>query len=262
MQNFKYIQKAIIIFERFMADLGEYDCWMESQRKVIGCTLEEVNSLELMLPAPYSLPTAYKEYLLYGGRNMGNLFHLADFSYNVAKILIDYGYKGYLEVLQCWNPNTQLPPDIFIFCEHESSYYFEYFLLGEGEDPPVYSWYEGDQGGLEVAQKDHDSFSDYLINLIRIKATYRMATKTRTKLEANKPPRGQQFWLPTRTDNLEGITLRNLIEYLGFYNFQKLEEAAALAGLDPYSYLEELSGWKCRKVSEDNTEVRFFPPEA
>ncbi|MGF1485814.1 MAG: hypothetical protein ACFBSE_01735 [Prochloraceae cyanobacterium] len=29
----------------------------------------------------------------------------------------------------------------------------EYFKLTEGEDPPVYSWYEGDRGGFEVAKK-------------------------------------------------------------------------------------------------------------
>ena len=40
------------------------------------------------------------------------------------------------------------------------------------------------------------------------------------------------------------------------------KKALSLTGLDRDSYLEELSGWKCRKVSENNSEVRFFPPEA
>ena len=45
------------------------------------------------------------------------------------------------------------------------------------------------------------------------------------------------------------------------FDLSVLKEIAAILKLDPDSYLEELSGWKCRKVSEDDTEVRFFPPE-
>ena len=49
------------------------------------------------------------------------------------------------------------------------------------------------------------------------------------------------------------------MDLLGYSRLKELEEALSLIGLDRDSYLEELSGWKCRKITEDDNEIRFFP---
>ena len=249
MENFKYLTEVIILFEKYLKEFGG---------QVVPCTHEEVNILESMLPQPYRLPAAYKEFLLYGGKEMADLFNLADISYQIAKFWLEHREEIF-DIIYGEDSDAQLPPDMFVIEEHLGGS-VGYFRLTEGEDPPVYYWYEGDQGGLEVAQKDHDSFSDYLINLIRIKGTYNMGRKINKSLKAKTPPRGQQFWLPTCNEFREGVPPETLSKYLGIVP-QEVQEITALVGLDLDSYLEELSGWKCRKVAEDDNEVRFFPPE-
>ena len=124
----------------------------------------------------------------------------------------------------------------------------------------MYLW-EKNKGGLEGSEKRHNSFSDYVREKISIATAFQNYWLIDTAIGAEKPPRGEQFWVPKPTLLTTGITRDDLMECLGFVPPQQLEKAAALTGLDRDSYLEELSGWKCRKVREDDTKVRFFPPE-
>lgn len=247
MVQLKFLEEINVIIEKFLSEFGG---------EVIPCTQEEVDALELMLPNSYCLPAAYKEFLLYCGKKMGKLFEGGfSFSYKMAKFQLEHENRDILKMVRVWNRESQLPPDIFVLTQHLTSY-FDYFKLTEGENPPVYSWCDEDEGGLEVAQKEYDSFSDYLRDQIRI-TTIELKKGVISKLEAKNPPRSQQFWVPTRQEISQGIALLNLIRYFGFYSVNRLEQAAALCGLDPNSYLEELSGWQARQV---DGETRFFPP--
>ena len=253
MTQFKYLKEIVTILEKF--PLGKFE------KEAIPCTLEEVEALESILPHPYKLPTAYKEFLLYGGRKIGNLTELNCLSYEIAKIFLENKYRSIMCMLEADDKNARLPSDIFVISEH-GGYNFTYFLLTEGENPPIYWWEEG-EGGLEFSQKDV-YFSEYLKKLIRVESIY-LCRQSRKEIEHGNPPRGQQFWVHESKELLEGITLENLLTCLGFGVMVEIEvfkKALSLTGLDRDSYLEELSGWKCRKVSENNSEVRFFPPEA
>ena len=255
MTQFKYLRQVIVIFEKFLDEFGG---------EVIGCNHQEVNILESMLPQPYRLPAAYKEFLLYGGKEMAGIFRDGepDFSYKRALDYVEAG-RGLghaTNLVKKFDPDAELPPDIFVLTTHLGAY-FEYFRLTEGDNPPVYAWNDEDEGGTEVIEKIHDCFSDYLRDQIRIKAIHLIPYITDEKLAAKKPPRGQQFWLPTRTEEIKGITYRNLMRYFGFRLFDYLEKASDMCGLDSCSYLEELSGWKCPRVEENEKQTRFFPPE-
>jgi hypothetical protein len=238
MEPLKYINEAVVIFKQFQ---DQFD------GEVIPCTQEQVDELESLLPSFYCLPAAYKEFLLYGGRKMGQLFE-GGFSRDILKII------------QVWNKESQLPPDIFVLTQHLTSY-FDYFKLTEGENPPVYTWNEEDEGGLEVIKKEYDSFSDYLKEQIRVCAIELMPKFIEEKLQAKTPPRGKQFWIPTNQEQVKGIELPELMRYLGLYTLKELDEAASLCGLDPNQYLEELSGWKCYSHSQMRIHTRFFPPK-
>ena len=65
MKKFKYIQQEISLLEELS---NKYD------KQVAPCTIEEVNRVELMLPFPYHLPIAYREFLLGCGKNMAEVF--------------------------------------------------------------------------------------------------------------------------------------------------------------------------------------------
>ena len=76
MIQFEYLNKTIHILEQFIAKYGG---------EVVSCTPEEVEKLESMLPSPYSLPEAYKEFMLYGGKKIGAFYEEGGASHFLTK---------------------------------------------------------------------------------------------------------------------------------------------------------------------------------
>jgi len=147
MNRFKYLEEVIIIFEKFLKEFGG---------EVVPCTNKEIDILESMLPHPYHLPAAYKEFLLYSGKNIVGHSFTGDIFYHGVKYWIE-NRKEIVEIIYGEDSDSQLPLDIFVIHEYLGGS-VEYFKLTEGEDPPVYSWNEEDGGGLEVAKKNQFFF--------------------------------------------------------------------------------------------------------
>jgi hypothetical protein len=251
MEKFKYIQEVIVEFEILLAEFGG---------EVIPCTEKEVKDIERMLTPPYQLPGAYKEFLLYGGKKIAEIFNSQFFdSYDLVLLMLKDEYRDITRMLRVEDPNAKIYPDIFILNEHLGSN-FTYFRLTEGDDPPVYFWEEG-EGGLETSSQEFDSFSDFLRSKIRIYRIENRPSIIDKMLAAKQPPRGRQLWNPTRQEKAEGIDIYYLKFQFGFLCDRDLETAATLSGLNSEQYLEELSGWQSRTVIEEGeSEIRFFPP--
>jgi len=253
MNRFKYIQESVDILEKISAEFGV---------EAIGSTIEEVNELEQMLNPTYKLPASVKEFLLYSGKRMIGYSHLEKGPCERFKFWCDYKTKEEIcePLFDEEGSNAELLAEIFLVDEHLGST-FAYLKLTEGEDPPIYMWDESDGGGLETVKQCCSSFSELLKLRIRSNLIFLMGRVTMQKIDEKKPPRGQQLWVPTCSEFREGIPRKTLRNYFGIVpqDFQKI---TTFVGLDLDSYLEELSGWKCRKVYEDDNEVRFFPPEA
>ncbi|MDJ0574109.1 MAG: SMI1/KNR4 family protein [Xenococcaceae cyanobacterium MO_234.B1] len=149
--KFEYIEQEVNTLDEFIEN---------TNLQVIPCSQLEIDELESLLPYKYKLPKAYKEFLLYGGKKIENLFRGVDFSYAMAKTLIENGYRDIYKMLKPWDPNVELPKDLFVINEHLGSN-LTYFRLTEGDNPPVYFWEEG-EGGLKVAEKETDTFSGFL----------------------------------------------------------------------------------------------------
>lgn len=251
MEDLKYIKEIIVIFERFQLKFGG---------EAIPCSQQEIEQLELLLSPLYCLPAADKEFLFYGGKKMGRLFEGGfSFSWGTAKFHLERKNQHILDIVRLWDKSAEIPPDIFILTEHLGAY-FEYFRLTEGDNPPVYTWNEENEGGMEVVQKEYESFSEYLKDQIRVCAIELMPQFTEEKLQAKTPPRGLQFWIPTGQEQVQGITLPELMYYLGLSTFKELDEAANMCGIESDRYLEELSGWNCYPNPKERIKTRFFPP--
>jgi len=101
-------------------------------------------------------PKAYKEFLFLGGEYQNCIDWDTDYEY---LNLIQINLKKSMDRV-----NLQLKPH-FIFAEYNRDQCI-FFFLDEGEDPPIYAYYEDkikDDNGKEVFYiKFRDSFSEYI----------------------------------------------------------------------------------------------------
>jgi hypothetical protein len=68
-------------------------------------------------------------------------------------------------MIRPWDKAAVLPRELFVLNEHFGSN-FTFVRIDEGNDPPVYFWEEG-EGGLNVATREHDTFSAFLLDLVQ-----------------------------------------------------------------------------------------------
>lgn len=151
----KYIQAAIDALEHWDGFAKE---------PVVPCTEQEISAMAAQLP-PQRIPEAYRELLVYGGRKLGGVYGAVDISYEMTWTLLSHGYRDIVAMIRPWDKDVVLPAHLFVINEHLGSN-FTFVRLDEGDDPPVYLWEEG-EGGLEVATREHDTFSAFLLQLVQ-----------------------------------------------------------------------------------------------
>ena len=116
-----------------------------------SCTEVEVESLENSLKI--KLPSAYKEFLMWGGHYAGRVFRGSDYQFELQQEL-QYWAK---ELLSENGLEGILPPISYVFLIHQG-YTFLYFSSLIENDPNVYQYEEG-----EIFGKFIGKFSDLLI---------------------------------------------------------------------------------------------------
>jgi len=148
--NDKYLHEAKGLFH------GESRAIFGSPPK--PCSENEISLLEQRIGHP--LPKAYREFLLWAGHGAGHLMQGSDFYYDD----LDGLREAAVELLQEDNIFQRLPSNAFVFYMHQG-YQFAYFLLGHGDDPPIYAYVEG-QDEPEFPEQA-PSYSVFLYQLIR-----------------------------------------------------------------------------------------------
>jgi hypothetical protein len=151
----KYIQPAIDAFEGWPGSAGE---------SVVPCTAQEIATMAARLPGG-RIPEAYRELLAHSGKKFGGVYGGFDISYEMTWALLSHDYRDILTMIRPWDKAVVLPRELFVLSEHFGSN-FTFVRLDEGNDPPVYFWEEG-EGGLEVATREHDTFSAFLLELVQ-----------------------------------------------------------------------------------------------
>ena len=125
------------------------------------CTEEEVRRLGQQVGL--SLPEAYKEFLLWMGHGAGGFLRGSDCFY---KQLIPL-QRWAVELMEEDGFTAPLPADAFVFLMHQG-YQFDFFRTGEGDDPPVYYYFEGAKEGSITIVYPH--FSELLLALVEMDA--------------------------------------------------------------------------------------------
>jgi hypothetical protein len=131
-------------------DLAQY---LENKGcKLKGCTMQEVNKIEGEFGI--KLPASYVYFLLLMGKDAGEFLKGSSVFYNEMFVL----RESSMELLN-ENNFKSLPPDTFVFWMHQG-YQFAFFDLKEGDNPPIYFYYEGKTEG--DFEKKENSFTDFL----------------------------------------------------------------------------------------------------
>jgi hypothetical protein len=120
---------------------------------MIPCAENEVQILEEYLHC--SLPQAYREYLLSMGKYSGRINAGTDCFYSDLFNL----KPAAIELLATKKVEKNLPSDAVVFSMHQG-YEFDFFRRSEGDNPPVYSYSEGDVTANGF-RRTSDSFTEY-----------------------------------------------------------------------------------------------------
>jgi hypothetical protein len=138
--------------EAIVSLLSEYN--IANDNEIQGFTASEVEKCEQALRL--KLPNQYREFLLAIGHDAGLLFQGSDILFRNVDNLLELRKEA--EYLLAENEETFiLPTDAFVFSMHQG-YEFNFFVISEGNDPPVYQYVEGDGPPVLV----WDSFSAFL----------------------------------------------------------------------------------------------------
>lgn len=131
------------------------DSGIAKPAEIRGCSEEEIDNLERQMAI--KLPKVYREFLLRIGRQAGSFFE-------GTHLLLGQGLTGFKELLRkllAENGNHMtLPTAAFVFLSHQD-YQFNYFLLTDGDDPPVYFYVGAPE---EYLEKKWNSFSEFLLD--------------------------------------------------------------------------------------------------
>jgi hypothetical protein len=145
-----YMKTAIMI--RNLEQLPDKIQRMLQNQKLSACSYLEIIFLEEQLGI--SLPKMYEQILLRMGHG-ADFWAGEDCFYRHLPLIQEWAK----ELLQENDFPIPLPDDAFVFFMHQG-YQFSFFKLSEGDNPPTYSYLEGQNEQYFI--KTHDKLTDFL----------------------------------------------------------------------------------------------------
>lgn len=119
-----------------------------------GCSEKQIIKIEEFYNI--KLPAIYIEFLLIMGKNAGKFMRGSSAFYNEIFDIRD----GSIELLY-ENDFKELPDNTFVFWMHQG-YQFAFFYLNQGDNPPVYYYFEGET--KDDFEFKASSFTDFLVS--------------------------------------------------------------------------------------------------
>lgn len=135
-------------------------CNLPEQLKLISnendlSPCSDLEIIQLERQQGINLPSTYKDFLKMMGHGAGKFLRGSDCFYQHLPKIQEWAKQLLVE-----NDFPQtLPEDAFVFFMHQG-YQFSFFRLSEGDNPPTYSYCEGQEEPYFI--KSHDQFSEFL----------------------------------------------------------------------------------------------------
>jgi hypothetical protein len=134
-------------------NIHELEIYLDSKGcRLRGCSGREIDKIESFFKV--KLPVAYKEFLFSMGKGAGRFMEGSSAFYDEIFDIRD----GSIRLLSDDNFKP-LPVNTFVFWMHQG-YQFAFFYLDEGDNPPIYFYYE--QANYDDFIKKENSFTDFL----------------------------------------------------------------------------------------------------
>ncbi|HVH32753.1 MAG TPA: SMI1/KNR4 family protein [Tahibacter sp.] len=119
--------------------------------QIVGSSPQQIAALEQSAGA--ALPLAYRHFLAAAGEDAPGFFTGTSF----FRSQIGGLHAAANALLEENGETVRLSADAFVFAMHQG-YVFHYFLLSEGDDPPIYMYDEGNGPPAKLC----DTYSEYL----------------------------------------------------------------------------------------------------
>ena len=124
---------------------------LASPETLKGCSVKDIEQLEAKLKV--TLPAAYRDFLFCMGRSAGQFMPECSFTYPE----IEDCTRDIAETLLKAHTRYQLSDTSFVFVERYGCQFF-FFETTQGEDPPVFRYFEGDELPVQIADSISSAF--------------------------------------------------------------------------------------------------------
>jgi hypothetical protein len=125
---------------------------LKKDQILVGCTQLEIEKLELAFNV--KLPAMYKEFLTAMGKSAGKFMLGSSAFWDEV-----FNFQEWGKELLAENNFKHLPQNAFVFWLHQG-YQMAFFIIGEGDNPPVYYFSEGSN---QTDFKKVESLTDFFL---------------------------------------------------------------------------------------------------
>lgn len=152
--EYQFIKDSV----NLLKEIDDFD-----ERDFRGCTEEQIERLEQLLPEYTYIPESYYEYLIFGGNGICNMLNGTDFYFPQIYTLRAEQKIIHLKDTNFFAPHFDVESDLtdqlFLFYFHQG-YFARFFYLDAGDDPNIYYYEAGLKYKFILTQEQ--TFSEYL----------------------------------------------------------------------------------------------------
>jgi len=135
-------------------------CQLALPHTLEGCTEEQIDEIKVKQRVNF-LPEIYRQFLLWMGRNAGDLYLGSDYTCNRLLHLKDEANSDF----ERFGHTFRFADDVFVFMSHGGYVYWYFDTKDKNDDPSVYMYHESNRVSVKVDEHLSQFFDDSIREL-------------------------------------------------------------------------------------------------